>query len=110
MMGNTPMVFSGPKTAPRHVGNRLKKDPQPMPLTTENTDRTPMDEANGQMASALTPHRNSEMMKLLMGPTKESAANPAQTRPTVEAMFQTDRAMMPVHDEWLMARAKMGIK
>lgn len=95
-MGSTPMVFWLPKTELTTVGNKLKKEPHPMPLITENRKRMPMLEAKGQTASALTLHKKMAMMMLFMGPRKESAAKPAKMRPTVDEMFQMVRAMMPV--------------
>lgn len=94
MIGSTPMVFSGPKTEPSTVGNKLKNDPQPMPLITANAARAPMLEEKGQMASELTAQQTNETRKLFRGPRRESAVYPAQTRPTVDAMFQIVKPMI----------------
>lgn len=81
-----------------------------MPLITAKTARVPILEEKGQIASELTAQQISEMRKLFRGPSRESAVYPAQTRPTVEAMFQIVKPMMAVFPDWLIERAKMGMK
>lgn len=105
-----PMVFSGPKTDPNTVVNKLKKEPQPIPFTTAKKMSRPTLDANGQMASAEMPHRNMEIMNVLSAPSLVSATQPAPTRPTVDAKFQTVRATMATDPDDEMLRAKMGIK
>lgn len=110
MIGSTAMVFSAPNTEPSTVGNKLKNEPQPMPLITANAARTPMLEEKGQIASELTAQQINETRKLFRGPSRESAVYPAPTRPTVDAMFQMVKPIIAVLPDWLIERAKMGIK
>lgn len=104
------MVFCLPNTEATTEGNKLKKEPHPMPLMTQNRERMPMLDAKGQMASALTLLKRMAKMVLLTGPRNESAVKPAKMRPTVDEMFHMVRAMMPVELDWLMDWAKTGMK
>lgn len=67
-------------------------------------------EEKGQMTRELTAQQTRETKKVLIGPKRESAVYPANTRPTVDAMFHIVRPIMAVFPDWLMALAKMGMK
>lgn len=92
-IGKTPMVFLAPNIEPTAAGMRLKKAPHPSPFSTMNTDSTATELAKGQIASALTPAKSRDRMRLFNGPRTVSARNPATTRPIVDAMFHMARMM-----------------
>lgn len=108
-IGKTPMVFLAPNIDPTAAGIRLKKAPQPSPLSTINTDSTATESAKGQIASALTPANSRDKIRLFNGPNTVSARNPASTRPTVDATFHIAKIITATRCD-ATARAYIGMK
>lgn len=103
------MVFLAPNIEPTAAGIRLKNAPHPSPFSTMNTDSTATELAKGQIASALTPAKSRDRMRLFSGPNTASARKPATTRPMVDATFHIARMMTATRCE-ATARAYIGIK
>jgi hypothetical protein len=98
-MGRMPRVLSLPNVAPITGGTRLKKAPQPMPFNTRNGAKMPMLEARGQMMSELRLVKSRQTIRLLTGPSNESAVYPPKTRPTIDAKFHAASVMMEIWRE-----------
>jgi len=104
------MIFEESKDVATVRGNKLKKEPQPTPLTIAKKSSSSKLSTKGQIHRPLTPQRKREMIMLFIGPRIKSAEQPAKTRPKVEAKFQTVSAMRAVDLELLTDRAKTGMK